>query len=325
MTTLKPAGTTDPRVVLGLLGFGVTAGSAFMFVKLLVGEITPMQLVAGRVAIASVPLLVLMAIAGSMPKLSRPFLAGAMLLAIIDTIGPYLLISWSQQHVSSSTAALVVSTMPLFTTIIASSTAGDEGMSSGAVLGLASGFLGVGVLAGPEAFDVTSNSALAVFAVLFAALCYAVGAVYSRTLLRLADPLALSAVKLALATFMLLPATAATDGLGAFESLSRAGWLGLITVGFVSTGIGRCVYQWVIARAGSVRASLVTYIVPVVALLFGWVFLDEPAGPATLAGAVLIIVGVALVMFGPQLKSLARSAGSMLTSLPHSRGAAHRF
>jgi drug/metabolite transporter (DMT)-like permease len=163
----------DSRVVLGLLGFGLTGGSAFMFVKLLVGEITPLQLVAGRVALAAVPLLVLMALAGSAPRLSARFLMGAAALALIDTIGPYLLVAWAQLHINSSTAALLVSTMPLFTTLIASATPESKGITRTAVTGLAFGFLGVAVLAGPSAYDLTS--ARGVLAVLLAALCYAIG------------------------------------------------------------------------------------------------------------------------------------------------------
>jgi drug/metabolite transporter (DMT)-like permease len=108
-----------------------------------------------------------------------------------------------------------------------------------------------------------------------AALCYAAGAVYSRTLLRGTDAVGLSAIKLALATGLLLPITLAFEGLGDFATLSGRGWLGLLVLGLVSTGLGRCIYQWVIATSGSVRASLVTYIVPVVSLLLGWLVLGE--------------------------------------------------
>jgi drug/metabolite transporter (DMT)-like permease len=309
----------ETRVVLGLLGFGVAGGSAFMFVKLLVGEISPVQLVTGRVAMAALPLLAAMWIAGSTPRLSTAFLTGATTLALIDTIAPYLLIAWAQQHVHSSTAALLVSTMPLFTTLIAMRTSESAAVTPTAAGGLVCGFLGVAVLAGPDAFDFTSSSALGMFAVIAAALCYAAGAVYSRSLMRYADPLGLSAVKLAAAVCLLLPATIATDGIGDFAELSLRGWLGLIAVGFISTGIGRCVYQWVIAEAGSVRASLVTYIVPVVALLLGWAVLGESVGAATLAGATLIVTGVAGVMYGAQIVTLVRA---MLPAYPAPRSRA---
>jgi drug/metabolite transporter (DMT)-like permease len=271
-----------------------------MFVKLLVGEITPVQLVAGRVALGASALLPMMVLTRSTPVLTRPLILGGAALALIDTVVPYLLISWSQRQVASSTAALLVSTMPLFTTIIVART-GEERVHVSALAGLASGFLGVAVLMGPDALDLRSGSALEVGAVVVAAACYAAGAVYSRTLKDLADPIGLSAVKLALATLALVPVMVAMDGVEAFGSLGWQGWLGLIAVGFVSTGLGRCIYQWVIVTAGSIRASLVTYIVPAVALLLGWAVLDEPLTASTAVGGGLIISGVAGVMYGPRL------------------------
>jgi drug/metabolite transporter (DMT)-like permease len=115
-----------------------------------------------------------------------------------------------------------------------------------------------------------------------------------------------------------LPATAATDGLDGYAALSLNGWAGLTAVGVVSTGLGRCVYQWIIATAGSVRASLVTYIVPVVALFLGWAVLGEPVGLATLTGAALIVAGVAFVMYGAQIGGLwkAIQPGFSLSKLP---------
>lgn len=209
-----------------------------MFVKLLVGELTPLQLVSGRVAMASLPLMVMMLATRSVPAITARFLAGATLLALVDTIAPYLLIARSQLHVSSATAALLTSTMPLFTTLIAVRTTKDEGVGRTAVLGLVTGFLGVAVLVGPQALDVTSVSALGAFAVIVAAVLYAAGAVYSRSLVRYANPVGLSAVKLTIATLMLVPVVAGLDGLQDYASLSLHGWLGLIAVGFVSTGLG---------------------------------------------------------------------------------------
>jgi drug/metabolite transporter (DMT)-like permease len=293
------------RVVFGLISFGVVAGSAFMFVKLLVGEISPLQLVAGRVALGALALMAMMTAMGQAPAISWRLLRGAGVLALLDTIGPYLLIAWAQQYVTSSTAALLVSTMPLFTTILAIRTR-EESPAAGSIAGLAIGFVGVAILGGPETLDVGSEAAVGVVAVVVAAVGYAAGAVYSRSLTALADPIGLSAVKLGIASLLLLPATALIEGVGAYASLSGEGWLGLLAIGCVSTGIGRSIYQWVIVKAGSVRASLVTYIVPAVALLLSWSVLGEPIRESTLAGGVLVLTGIAAVMYGPQLAARLR-------------------
>lgn len=296
--------SSDGRVMLGLLAFGFAGGAAFMFVKLLVAEISPLQIATGRVALGALPLLALVRVKHSTPHISPRFLLAVAVLAMIDTVMPYVLIAWSQRSIPSSTAALLVSTMPLFTAVLASRSAAERGLSRSPLPGLATGFAGVALLAAPAGAGFTPGSGAGMLAATFAALCYAVGAVYSRTLLAGTDALGLSAVKLTLTSSLLVPLTLADGGLAGYASLSTRGWIALAFVGIGSTGVGRCVYQWVIAKAGSVRASLVTYIVPVVSLVLGWLVLDESLSARTTMGGLLIVGGVAIVMFSAQMRDL---------------------
>jgi drug/metabolite transporter (DMT)-like permease len=312
---MKLLANKQTRVLLGLIAFGVTGGAAFMFVKLLVGELTPLQLTGGRVVTAAVPLLVMSALARSLPRLSSELLRGLTILAVLDTIAPYLLIAWAQLHVNSSTAGLLIGTMPLFTASIVAVTGREEAIAPTALAGLCTGFLGVALLAGPAAFQAGSASSLGVLAAVASAALYASAAVYSRTLMHLADPLGLSSVKLVIASLLLVPLAVAGGGLNAYGALSTHGWLALFMVGFVSTGIGRCVYQWVIVEAGSVRASLVTYIVPLVAILLGWLVLKEAVTAATIAAALLIASGVAGVLYGAQMSRLVAAVAQALARL----------
>jgi drug/metabolite transporter (DMT)-like permease len=289
------------RVSLALLTCGVTGGSLFIFVKLLVGEITPLQLAASRAALAGVILLSIVLVGRAMPPLTRPLVFGAIILAVVDTTTPYLLIAWGSQHVPSATAALLVSTMPLFTTTIASVRLPDERLTGTIAAGLGLSALGVVVLTGPEALDLRNSSTIAAFAVLLSALCYAVGVVYSRFLLRLSSPMSLTALKLTFAAMFLVPTAVAIDGVAGFASLSAIGWVGVIEVCVISTGFGRSLLQWVVKTAGSVRASMVTYIIPVVTLALSWTVVGDAVRVNTLVGAVLVMGGVALVMYGPQI------------------------
>src|SRR5688572_9363748 len=209
----------EGRVMLALLAFGVTGGSAFMFVKLLVGEISPLQIATGRVALGALPLLALMRFTHSTPVLSPRFLVAATVLAVVDTIVPYLLVGWAQRSIPSSTVSLLVSTMPLFTTLLASRSANERNLSRSPWLGLATGFAGVTLLAAPAGTGLSLETGVSMLAATAAAGCYAVGAVYSRTLLAGTDALGLSAVKLTLATCLLLPLTLADGGLSAYATL----------------------------------------------------------------------------------------------------------
>lgn len=93
----------------------------------------------------------------------------------------------------------------------------------------------------------------------------------------------------------------AVDGSPIESGLSTRAIVALLVLGVVSTGLARTLYFWIISSIGSVRASLVTYIVPVFALLLGWCVLGEEIGAGTLAGMTIIISGVALVMYGSAL------------------------
>jgi drug/metabolite transporter (DMT)-like permease len=219
----------------------------------------------------------------------------------LDGVIPYVLISWAAQTVDAGLAAVLVATMPLFTAVIATATMKDERLSASAVVGIGVSVLGVAVLAGPGALEVGDSSALGMLAIVAAAASYGAGTVYARFLLRNGDPVSITGMKLVLATLFLAPVTFAQGGAAAFASLSPQGWVSLAILGVAATGLGRVLYLWVIRSAGSVRASLVTYITPVVGVFLGWGVFGESIGPNIIGGGALVAAGVASVMYGRHL------------------------
>ena len=97
---------------------------------------------------------------------------------------------------------------------------------------------------------------------------------------------------------MAAAATGITQGVPAYGALSIEGVLALLALGLLSTALAFILYFWLVRTAGSVYASLVTYIVPVFGLLLGWSVLGEEIGASTAFGAVLITAGVGAVMYG---------------------------
>jgi drug/metabolite transporter (DMT)-like permease len=156
----------------------------------------------------------------------------------------------------------------------------------------------VGVLTGTESLDVTDSSVAGQLAVVAAALCYGIGAVYMRSLLRDYDAVSLTSLQLLVAFVMVVPILLVVTGGRPDYSLSLEAYGSLLALGMLGTGIGYVAFVWLIDTIGSVRASLVTYIVPVLALFLGWLVLGEDVGVNTIAGFLLIIVGVATVMRG---------------------------
>ena len=293
-------------VLLAIVGFGVLAGAAFIFVKVLVAELTPLQVVASRTMAGSVAVAGVMLLTRTRVPTSMAFVRGVIVLGVLDGIAPYLLIAHAQVHVTSATAAILVSTMPLFTTLFASWSVREQSLGPATLAGIVAGFAGVAILVGPDALDLRGNDTGATLAILLAAASYAAATVYAKGLLSIATPLALTGAKLTIAAAIVSPLALVIDGTGNFGTLSNEGWACLVVLGFGSTGLGRAVYVWAIGKAGSVKASLVTYIAPVVAIALGWSLLGETVDLRMLGGAAMIVAGVASAMFGRHLDAMLR-------------------
>ena len=256
-----------------------------------------MELVVGRLFFGTLAVLLVMAFRRIPLRRSPSLLAKVSLLALLANIAPFALIAWAEVRIDSGVASVLNSTMPLFTTLFAAAVLAEEHFTAGRLVGLIAGFFGVLLLTGGDILDITESSVLGQLAVVAAAACYGAGAVYARTLLRSEDPISLSGLQLVLGTALALPLLFVVEGVPHYV-LSLKGWLSLITLGALGTGFAYIAYLWLVDRVGSVRASLVTYILPVVGLLLGWAVLDEQIGLSTVLGAALIIVGVASVMRG---------------------------
>jgi len=279
-----------------LLLLGSVWGASFLFIKVVVEETSPLALVQGRITFGALTIVAVMAFGRRRSVRVSPRLwAKVAGLAVLSNIVPFLLISWGEIHIESGTASVLNSTMPLFTALFAGLILVDERLTWLRLSGLLLGFLGVAVLTGGDIIDVTDSSVLGQMAVVGAAACYGAAAVYARILLRSEDPLDLCRLQLVIGALILAPALFAVDGVPNYN-LSLEAWLSLITLGVLGTGLAYMAYLWLLGAIGSVRTSLVTYIVPITGLILGWAVLDESVGINSIAGCGLIILGVTTVI-----------------------------
>jgi len=286
-----------PRASATLLTLGGVWGASFLFIKVVVEETSPLELVAGRLLFGAVAIVALMALRRT-PVPRRPsLLAKVCFMALMSNVIPFFLIAWAEVHIPSGTASVLNSTMPLFTALFAAAFLAEEHLTAARLAGLMAGFLGVAVLTGSDVLRITDSDVLGQLAVVGAAACYGFGAVFARTLLRSEEPLTLSGLQLVAGTALAVPLLLAVEGAPDY-SLSIKAWLSLLTLGVAGSGLAYVAYLWLVDHVGSVRASLVTYIIPVVGLLLGWAVLDEHIGINTGLGAALIILGVASVVRG---------------------------
>lgn len=280
-----------PRDTAGVLLLSAIWGSAFLFIRVVVKEVPPTTVVAGRLTLAALVVGPLAARRAGVlpPRSSWPVL---LFLAVFNNVIPFTLITAAEEHITSSLAAALVAMMPLFTLVFAVA-AGSERANAEKVGGLAIGFLGAVVLVGASLTDVTDSSTLGEFAVIVAAACYAVSTVAARQKAS-GDSLSLASGQMIFAALISLPLAFAVDGRPDLAIPWRAAlaWAGL---GVLCSAVAYVVFFMLVQRLRATQVAIVTYLVPIVAAVLGWLVLDERIGLNLFAGLALIVLGVAAV------------------------------
>lgn len=291
--------TVTPTTIGLIVVLGAIYGSAFTLIKVLIDDLTPLEMAAGRLALGALAIIVVLAARGAVALPSRTLLVPIAILAALDTLIPYALVGWAESHIESGTAAVLISAMPLFTVAFAAAL-GDEHITGGRLAGVAIGFAGVLVLVGsPAAFR--DSDAAGQIAVVGAAASYAAGALYARRLLTRINAANLVASKLVIGAALAAMATVGAGQGSGLTELSANHVAALVMLGVVCTGLSFVLYFRLVAQAGSVAGSTVTYIIPAFGLFFGGLFLGEAIHPRTIGGLALIAAGVSTVMYGPSL------------------------
>lgn len=280
------------RHLIYLLTLGGIWGASYLCIKLLVDVASPSAMIAVRMALgAGVLGTVLLVRGGRLPPRSR--LWGHLLtMAVFGNVVPFLLIAWSQKHATSAIAAVLNATIPFFTLIFAAVVFRIDRITPARLAGITLGFAGVAFLTGGSVLDVGSSGGLGELALLGSTFCYGFAFAYARRFIH-GDPLANVTAQLLMGLVIMLPITARggwvhLDQLGIVEAVS---W---VVLGAVGTGMAYIFYYSLIADIGAVRASLVTYLIPPVGIILGWLFLDESLGLTGLFGMLLIVLGIAV-------------------------------
>lgn len=277
---------------LGLLA--LFWGSSFLLIKVALEGLSPMQIVLARLTGGAAVLGAIVLLSGrSLPRGLRVWghLAAA---GAIGNILPFFLFAWGEQRVTSGLAGILNGTTPLFTLALAIAFLPEERLRGGRALGLALGFLGVVVVVGPWDPHQLTSSVPGQLACLMAAASYGVAFVYTRRFLAGRDhpPMVLAAGQLlvAAAQMWLLAPFAARGPV----SLEPAVVGAVLLLGAVGTGLAYLLFYRIITDAGATTASMVSYLLPVVAVVLGIVVLGEPVTWNLFAGAAVVIAGVAV-------------------------------
>jgi drug/metabolite transporter (DMT)-like permease len=214
-------------------------------------------------------------------------------LGFLNNVVPFILIAWGETRIESGMASILNATTPIFMAAVAHWSTQDEKLSRNKVLGIACGILGVVVLVGAEAFGGARNL-LGSLAVVGASCAYGFGGVYSRQFKDL-PPLVAATGQITAATILMVPLSLLIDHPWALSPPGGAVWLALLAIALVNTALAYVVYYRLLAGTGATYVSLVTFLIPVVALLLGAVFLGETVTPRALIGMAIIGLGLAAI------------------------------
>ena len=265
----------------------VAWGIPYFFIKVAVDADVPPAFVAwSRVTLGAALLLPLALRRGALTGL-RPYAVPIAAYAVTEITVPFVLIAIGEQHVSSSLAAILISSMPLILATLAWRFSPEDRPTGARLVGLFVGLAGVIALLG---IDVAGkpDELLGAALVLVATVGYATAPIIVRRRLGDLDPLGPVTVSLAGSSLALLPAAIVAPPGGTPPADAIAS---LVVLGVVCTAGGLVLFFNLIAEADPSRASVVTYFNPLVALVLGVSVLDEHVGVATLAGLVLILAG----------------------------------
>ncbi len=292
MQSTTPGARSD-WILFGLLG--LFWGSSYLFIKIGVESIPPFTLVAARLAIGALILgVVLRASRVTLPRDRRVY-GHLVVMACINIAIPFSLITWGERSIDSALAAILNSTVPLFTIWLAALVFPTEALTVNRLAGVIVGFAGVVIVVGLGTGAEEGLAGLAgEIALIGSSLSYAIGAVYARRFVHGLAPTVPAFFQVAFACLitgtLALTLEAPWTLTPATEGIVAIVWLGVVGSSMTYLIFFRLIRDW-----GPTRTSLVAYLLPIVGIVLGAIVLGEVIDARMILGTALVIAGVALV------------------------------
>jgi drug/metabolite transporter (DMT)-like permease len=290
-----PSLTMTPLTWAMLVLLSLCWGASFFFTGIAVTELPTFTIVVLRVGLAALALWAVVVASGTDLPWIWSYWHAVAVMALINSVLPFLLIVWGQSHVASSLAAIFIATTPLFGMVLAHFMTADERMTVPRVASVICGFAGVVVLIGPGLLRDIGTDLLAQLSILGGAFCYALASIYGRRFSRDGiSPLVTATGQMTLSTAMLLPFALTLDRPWTLAMPSMMVCAAVLGIALISTAFAFLLYFRILATAGANNLMLVNFLVPVSAVILGVTILDETLKPEHLVGMAFIFVGLAL-------------------------------
>ena len=279
-----------------LIALSIVWGGSFFFTGVAVHALPAFTIVLARVAIAAAALNLAVRAAGLRMPGDRRSWAAFFGMAVLNNVLPFTLLVWGQHHIASGLASILNATTPLSTVLVAHWLTADERLTPPKFAGVLAGLLGVVVMLGPDLLGGLGTNLLAEAACLAATLSYAFAGVFGRRFRRMEiPPLVTATGHVTASTLLMLPLSLAVDRPWTLPLPGTGVMLALAGIGLLSTALAYVLYFRILAASGATNLLLVTFLIPVSAILLGTLVLGERLAPRDFAGMALIGVGLAAI------------------------------
>ena len=264
-----------------------------MWVKLGIREIGPFNLVMYRSLFATLALAIVI-----LAKRMKPFpwkYAGIYLvIGLLNAALPFALVAWSEKFISSGMAAILNSSVPLFTLVLAPMLIADEKITRRKLIGLVLGFGGIVLLMANKVTENFATVGLGQLLMLCAAISYALAAIFARKFSPQLQAEWQAFLQMSSAFLFLLPAAILMEGSLALPKVGIT-WLSILWMGIMGSCVSLLIFFDLLRKVGPTRTVLVSYIFPVTGVILGVVFLNEVLDVRMIVAGVVILAGVIIV------------------------------
>ena len=279
-----------------LLSLSLIWGGSFFLNAVILAELPTLTLVAARVSLAAIALWGYAAVTGRFRGLTPTVWATFAVMGFLNNAIPFTFIVHAQTSISSGLASIVNATTPLFTILVAGVFLADERFSVLRLAGVAIGLFGVVVMIGTDALDGIGSSVWAQMFSLGAAVSYGIASVFGRRFRTMGiDPIQVAMGQVTMSSLMLWPVAIVLDRPFDLAMLSATVWGAMGVLSVICTACAYILYFKVLERAGATNISMVTFLVPVSAILLGVLFLGETLHISHVIGMLLIGLGLIVI------------------------------
>lgn len=279
-----------------LLALSILWGGSFFFVGIAVKELPPITIVTLRVTIAALALLTVCRVLGySLPR-KPEVLRAFLIMGLLNNIIPFSLIVWGQTHIASGVASILNATTPLFTVLVAHMMTTDEKLSANKLAGVIIGFVGVATMIGPAALTGERSSLWGQLAILGAAISYAFAGIFGRRFKAMGvPPLVTATGQISASSLVLIPVALLVDRPWTLAMPSGETWAALFGIALLSTALAYLIFFRILSSAGATNLALVTFLIPVSAIVLGSLVLGEQLALKHLIGMAMIATGLVAI------------------------------